>query len=470
MTMTYNQIMQKAGKRISISLLHDSQIMASSDEIIRGKRYFNSSLVGTIMKGLEVELNKLIPFDYEYNFKNTASYGNESADSVTGPYFIKEYEYDASRKTYIYQLYDEFIAAMIDYKPINVTYPCTVYNYFVALISFLGWETNISTLPNGDKLMDHDIYEGIGFTYRTVLDDIGQATGTLFKINDGVIEACELVSSNTDFVAVDDDILRNQNIDFGKHFGPINSIVLTRSGESDSIYMRDETLNVWNEFRIVDNQLMNNNNRSEFLPDLYDKLSGIEFDVYDTQLVGYGDIEPLQLVKFETGNNEYESYVFNCEEEFYKGYKQSIYTEYPEETSTNYKAASKEDNLIKQTYIIVNKQNQTIESLVQTVEDLGDGVQGNTTQISQLVQDAAGLTGYFANANGAKYIKLTSEGIKVSKDEDSAYVQITEDGVDIYNDDKVKVASMKANNFYTTQWVLSETRGGNCMNIFRRRV
>lgn len=491
--MEYNEIMQKAGRQIVTSITYED-ITITSDEITRAKPYFNAKLVGTIMKGLELETKKDIPNSNPIYFNNTAKYKQEEKSVTYGPYYVESVGYNADKKTFTYQMYDEFIKSMVDYEPVEVDYPCTILNFFKALVNKLGWTTEIDYLPNGDKLINQDIYTGINYTYRSVLEDIGQATASLFTIENGVIKRCVFENTKSflitqdnkyivtqdnkyivvrrgseNLIRINDDLLKNKNIAFGEHYGPINSIVLTRSADSDSVYIRDEEATEWHEFRIADNQLMNGNNRSEFLQDLFDELKEIEFDVFDTKLTGYGLIEPLQPILFETNGKEYESFVFNGEEVFTQGYEQSIYTDFPTETNTDYKAADKQDNLIRQAYIIVNKQKLQIESLVQTTEDLGDGINNNATQISQIIQDASGLTGYFANAEGAKYIKLTAEGIKVSKDDNSSYVQITEKGVDIYDKVKTKVASMKANEFDTTNWIYSENPDSNNLNIFKRR-
>ena len=89
--------------------------------------------------------------------------------------------------------------------------------------------------------------------------------------------------------------------------------------------------------------------------------------------------------------------------------------------------------------------------------------------VSQLIQDAQNLTGYFSNVQGTKYIRLSADGIQVSKTpSDDASLNITDDGIYIKDSDQVVVASMKANEFDTTNWVYSETRNGTCLNIFRR--
>lgn len=138
------------------------------------------------------------------------------------------------------------------------------------------------------------------------------------------------------------------------------------------------------------------------------------------------------------------------------GYEIDVQTSKQEET----KILDNSKELIRRISIKVDRNNNEIR---QEISDTNG-------QISRLMQDASGLTGYFANASGAKYIRLTADGIQVSKDNDSSSVNITENGVDIYNDDHIKVASMKANEFDTTNWVYSETRNGNCLNIYKRRV
>jgi hypothetical protein len=90
--------------------------------------------------------------------------------------------------------------------------------------------------------------------------------------------------------------------------------------------------------------------------------------------------------------------------------------------------------------------------------------------VTKIIQDASSLTGYFESLNSSKYIRLSSDGIQVSKDLQSGSVNITDDGVYIKDDDGLKVAEMKANEFDTTNWIYSETRNGSCLNIYKRRV
>lgn len=119
-----------------------------------------------------------------------------------------------------------------------------------------------------------------------------------------------------------------------------------------------------------------------------------------------------------------------------------------------------EKDRIRRLSIKVDKENGEIIQQISNLE--GD--------VTKIIQDAFSLTGYFESLNSSKYIRLSSDGIQVSKDLQSGSVNITDDGVYIKDDDGLKVAEMKANEFDTTNWIYSETRNGSCLNIYKRRV
>lgn len=395
--MTYNEIIQKAGKRVIKHVyytLNGNVINVDDSNVKRVKLSFKSSLVGTIMQGCELTLKE--PISGIIYVEVEARYSSDTATKIYGPYQLKEEPtYDASDKSYTHYLYDNVMLSMKDYTPINITYPTTIYNYFSELVSELGYTTNIASLPNGNITMASDIYEGINYTFRDVLDDIAEANGILFYIDGMELKIASL--GNTP-ITINDKILKKQNIAFSEHFGPINVITLSRAGGSDNIYYPSALPENIHEFKISDNQLMSDNNRDVFLPAIYSQLNGIEYDIFDTELVGYGDIQPLQKVQFTTGGKTFNSYIFNQEIVLTTGYKQSIYTDMPEETTTDYKYADTTDKRINQTQIIVDKQNGVIQSLVDKVVDisatktgtgsitLDDAMEGNLHYLSIIGQ------------------------------------------------------------------------------------
>lgn len=425
--MTYQEIIQQVGKQIEpIVYFYDpdgNKIIINRDNFEIAKPKFNAKLLGTVMKGLELELKVVLPNVAIY-LDIIATFNGNSSTKTYGPYYFKELPtYNADTKTYTHMLYDEFIKTMIEYKPINITYPCTIYNFYKKIVETLGLQSDVFSLVNGSLLMQSDIYKGIDFTYRDVLEDIAQANGVLFEIEGQIIKIAELGIEEKKAL-IDDDILKNNNIAFGEHFGPINTIVLSRSADSDSIYLdvpESVEINGRKELKISDNQLMNNNNRSDFLPALLEKLKGIEYDIFDTELVGYGGFAPLQMVVFSTGENEYNSFVFNNEIEITQGYKEIIYTDMPEESITNYKATDKTDKTTNQLYIIANKQAKEIEALASEVDENSEkttklemdvnGIQASVTKLETFTNTVENGTQIFiSDASEYKTIRLEVQG------------------------------------------------------------
>ena len=394
--MTYNEMMREAGRKIHPKLYYynesNNKVEIDRDNIDSVKLSYNSPLTGSVMVGLTATLKVKLP-DKPIYFQNTVTYAGTNATKVYGPFYLKEApSFNADSKTYDHTMYDEFLKSMVDYKPITITYPTTVLEFFKQLCLECGYTTNVTNLPNGSRELTMDIYEGINYTYRDVLDDIANATASLFKIKNSVVQRCVL---GNQVITIDDDLLKNQNIELGEHFGPINCIVLSRSGESDNIYKRDETLSSWNEYKIVDNQLMNDNNRSDYLDELYNTLYGIEYDIFDLELTGYGAFEPLSKVSIETNDINYSSYVFNNEITFTQGVEECIYTELPEQSAMDYKTSDTTDKRINQIYIITDKQNKKIEALATEVTENSEKtakLEISVENISQQVSEIADLT------------------------------------------------------------------------------
>ncbi len=408
--MTYNEIMQKPGKRVHPKVYYNEDNIKTEyeyDDIVLAKPFFNAKLLGTIMKGFSCTLKYELPNKPIY-FSNTARYNGISATKTYGPYYLKEKNYNADSKEYEHELYDDFISTMVDYEPITITYPCTVLEFFKRLCVECGFTTNINSLPNGSKIMIKDIYEDINFTFRDVFDDIGQATASLFKVHNKNVERCKFGTKKN---VINDDILKNQNIQLGKHYGPIDSIILKRSGDTDSIYKRDETKTSWCELIIKDNQLMNNNDRSEYLNNLYNELHGIEFDLFDLELVGFGGFEPLDKIEIQTGDKIYNSFIFNNEMEFTQGFKEVIYNEKEESESSDYKVMDKTDKSLEQCWIICNKQTKEIEALISKTDGANEQLANFKINLDSITEQVSNLN---SQAETISKIELNLEEIKSS--------------------------------------------------------
>lgn len=158
----------------------------------------------------------------------------------------------------------------------------------------------------------------------------------------------------------------------GKNIGPINSLVLSRS-ESDNVYIQDKEsidTNGLCELKISDNQIMNQNDRSDYLQGIFDNIKGIEFYLNDFTSTGIMYYELLDRYNVQIGNNTYSCVMFNNEQDITQGLEEQIYTDRPETSETDYTKADKTDQKINQTNLIVDKQNQSIQALVTSNTEL----------------------------------------------------------------------------------------------------
>ena len=153
-----------------------------------------------------------------------------------------------------------------------------------------------------------------------------------------------------------------------KSIGPINSIVLARASESDKIYIKNQTSidnNGLCELMISENQLMNFNDRSDYLQELADKLFGVEYYLNDFTSTGIMYYDLLDMYNVKIGDKTYNCLMLNDEQDITQGLEENIHTDRPETSETDYKKADTTDRKINQTYLIVDKQNQKITQLAQ---------------------------------------------------------------------------------------------------------
>lgn len=206
------------------------------------------------------------------------------------------------------------------------------------------------------------------------------------------------------YETIDEEFLNDVNVNVAKKYGPINSIVLSRSAESDNVYLRDEdsvTKNGLCELKIIDNQIMNWNDRSDYLPDILEKLDGLEYYINDFVSTGVAYLELCDNYKLKVFDNIYNCILLNDELDITQGLVENIHTDMPMETETDYKKADKTDRRINQTSLIVDKQTQEITALVSKTDNL-------ETKAAQLRLDVDTIEGQISDIAD---VTTTSEGV-----------------------------------------------------------
>ena len=197
---------------------------------------------------------------------------------------------------------------------------------------------------------------------------------------------------------IDEEYLKDINVNFGEKYGPVNSIVFSRSADSDSIYRKDDASIEQNglcELRISDNQILNDDNRDDFIDGVFDKLKGLEYYINDYSSTGICYYELCDKYNVSIDGNFYDCIMLNDEINVTQGLEELVHTDLLEESETDYKKADKTDRNFIRTSLIVDKQAHTITALVGTTqvldpensEYIGTKIQQSVNSIIQSVSD-----------------------------------------------------------------------------------
>ena len=358
------------GRELSSIISYNDNIL-DDDDINKVNPYFNATILKSVMKNLIIDINSPIPINTIINLKIGVKVSNEYEYLNYGNYIVQKSDYNADTNSFSCLCYDKMIYSMQEYKNLqNSTFPMTVREYLTNLCLDIGlvFKNSNDTFANYDKVIESDLYANLGYTYRDIFDELSQVTASTICIDENdLVEVRYIVDTND---TINEDFFPDVNVSFGERYGPVNSIVLSRSAESDNIYFQDEesvNQNGLCEIKIIDNMIMNNNDRSDYLPAILERLNGLEYYLNDFTSTGILYYELCDRYKVQIGENTYDCVLFNDEVKISQGLTEDIYTDKPKESVTDYTKSNKTDKKINRAYLMVDKQNQTIEGLTSKV-------------------------------------------------------------------------------------------------------
>ena len=401
-TTAFKEQIKEMGRELDSIITYGDTVLGN-EQLNAVTPSFQGGILKSVMKQLEIDSNVLIPPGTVLNYKFGVKVNGEYEYLDFGNYVVKDVEKQEDTMSYKITCYDKLLFSMKDYAKMPITYPITIRSYINALCSFLGirFANNNDTFVNYNKTIPNELYldtngNSIGYTFRDVLDELAQVTASTICLNDN--DELEIRYINDTGDTIDEEFLKNVNVNFGERYGKVNSIVLSRSGESDNVYLQDEasvSTNGLTELKIVDNQIMNFNNRNEFLPEILGKLNGLEYYLNDFASTGIAYYDLCDRYNVKVGDNTYSCVMFNDELLITQGLEENIFTEMPQETETDYTKADKTDRKINQTYLIVDKQNQQIEAVVSQTDEQNQKIAKVTQTVDELnskISDIADIT------------------------------------------------------------------------------
>ena len=373
--------------KISYTLNNES-IELGSEDLNSVSPHYEGGILKSVMRQLDIDSNVSIPVDTEINCQFGCAIGEDENGVVyeyinMGNYVVYSVEKKEDTDSYMITCYDKMILSMVDYSSMSITYPITIRSYINAICTHLGltFKNASDTFANYNKEIPVELYltetEGsLGYTFRDVLDELAQVTASTICINEVDDELEIRYITDTDDT-IDEEYLKDINVKFGNKFGPVNSIVLSRSGESDNVFLQDEDsveANGLCEIKIVDNQIMNDNNRSDYLADILEQLDGLEYYENDFTSTGICYYNICDRYNVQIGDNTYSCVMFNDDIQITQGLKELIFTEIPEYSETEYKYASKDDRQRNRAYIIAKKNEAEINALASKIVDISNTI------------------------------------------------------------------------------------------------
>lgn len=178
---------QKNGRQLdSKIIIKGSELVLGAEDLLSVTPVTNSTLLKSVMKEVDFESKKQIGIGQEVNIKSGVKVNGEYEYIDYGNYSVYKSEYKAETDTYSHICYDKMLKTMIDYTPLDITYPINLREYINAIATKCGLEfaDKNSTFANYNTSINEDHFSNGNYTFRDVLDYIAQLVGGWLCIND----------------------------------------------------------------------------------------------------------------------------------------------------------------------------------------------------------------------------------------------------------------------------------------------
>ena len=379
-------------------------VIRDDDTLISFKVSCESGLCKSAMRKLEAK------YLGEHNLVGkwvTAGFGVKLASGAFeylnyGSFLVSEQTVTKDTGTTEIVAYDKMVNAMTPYVVLDIEYPVGLYAYTQALCGACGLELgNDAFTIHNDWQIDRELWENIdNITYRDIFVQIAQATATTCIIQDDkvlfkpITETGERLTYNNMF-----------KLKLEPMYGEINSVVLSRTPQEDNVYLRDEeSVGVYGltEFKVENNEILDRN-REGAITAIFNELNGVAYYPFEctTEGLGWYEIGDRITIVNDTGD-ELGTTLFNFSITIDGGIKETLKASAEAKMQTQYQYATSIAKRVKNTEIIVNKQDNEIKSLVSDMYDV-DGVVNQ--MYTQITQDINGIVASVQNSGGSNLLK-----------------------------------------------------------------
>lgn len=272
-----------------------------------------------------------------------------------------------------------------EFDATGLTFPCTALQLAQFCCQKCGVELGSTSFTNSSFVIDSNQYE-TGDTFRKVMQDIGKLAYSWVRI--GWDNKCYIDFSFSSTVADTNKIGTSNYYDLtvqSEKFGPVNRVVIGMSDiEGENVVLEDSTSIAQNgvcELQIMDNNLTYTPELRQQAIASANKLFGLSFVPVEINTTGHPWLLGNETVEIEKlDGTKIKTIPFDRTIEYAGHIKTKLVSKADTKTETEYKNPGTLETAIKQTRIIVNKQEQEISQVIQQQE--------SQTEIINSVQDS----------------------------------------------------------------------------------
>jgi hypothetical protein len=182
------------------------------EEIYSITPHYNADLLKSVMKQLDIELSVDIPLNTIINCQIGIKVNEQYEMLNYGNYVVYKSEKQEDTNTYKLTCYDKMLYSMKQNEDLGINYPIKIKDYLIALGNKIGLSVANTTFYNQDMKIPSELYLGQEYTYRDILDEIAQATGSIICLNENDEIEVRYPTQTND--TIDEDYLKDINVDF----------------------------------------------------------------------------------------------------------------------------------------------------------------------------------------------------------------------------------------------------------------
>lgn len=391
----------------------DGELLTNNGVNISDYCFNDGKLIGTAMvKEAEIEIKNSDNYDladksFDLEIGVMIDDTNEIYEYVPyGEFTVTTYEDLKSNQKYKIISYDNMNKLNPDFKEnttFNPTFPITMKEFYRQFMASYGIEIEEQTLPNEDFIVT-EMPNFDGYTGRSILMKISEIFGSFAKINR--LNKCQMYLKTETDIQIGLESM-NSKLEIDKQYGPVNIVSVGMSNvEGENVTLKDEeSIIQYGEttIKIDDNPFIyTEDKRESVINDLYDRLHNFTYIPvkFNLKALMYSDCGDAVQVRNMEDTEWIDTIILNQNINIPITRQSSIETKALTNTQQKLQYISKTKQEKTRTEIIVDKQNQLIQSIVEVTTSLDNNIDILNADLQKQLKDlSANLEDYQATVS-----------------------------------------------------------------------